>query len=231
MATTEIDSSAPTGAAERLAGPPPWVNAYKLPAQLEAELAIAEIEEKFQELKAQLASATGRLPEATRYSRLLYEQGDSFFATVMDALQLLGASLSPEAPQSPPEARVADPKGRVFLVETVGSTGALRAESVRQLLDREFAAADQDPGWSGKTLLVANLQSSVAPADRTARFPESVVKMAARFGQCVLPSTQLFEAVRQSQIGMFDKAGFWDSLYNTAGVCTLAEPAALASEG
>ena len=116
-----------------------------------------------------------------------------------------------------------DPYGRPFMLEIKGRTGPLKLEDVRQI-DQWVRDAMFQEDWSGKGILIANLDLSNSPQQRGPIFPPNCVTKARIADICLLPTTQLFEALCAYQRNELDLQNFWDTIHGTKGVCPLPEP-------
>jgi hypothetical protein len=204
--------------------PPEWVSGYKLPEQLPIEEEVERLEEDIRRLDKELEERRNLLAEAKRFQGLLYEQGrDALEPIVRQALRELGAEVyDPEDPGGD-DGRMTDPLGHKYTLEIKGRTGALKIDDVRQLRQWVDDAESLDDRLS-KGLLVANLWCNDPLNQRERLVPRHQARTAKRWGQCVLTTAQLFRALCDHQRGELDSARFWNSLHETNGVSTLAEP-------
>ncbi len=99
-------------------------------------------------------------------------------------------------------------------------------ENVRQL--QGWALDAMSEGWEGKTILVANAHRDVAPDARPGSTADNAARFAERTGAAIVTTVQIYEALRQQQIGDYDAAGFWDALFDADGLVQL--PTALPSD-
>jgi hypothetical protein len=203
--------------------PPPWAQAYKLPAQVRIETKIGGIQEEVQSLTRELMATREQLEETTRFRRLLYEQGeDGLEPVVRDALRELGAQVTDPGERGREDGRLVDPSGRNGMLEIKGKTKALGIRDVRQL-DQWVRDAMAEEEWEGKGLLIANTYCGDPLEQRGEPFPQKSSRSAKRFGQCLLTTTQLFCALCSHQRGELDAEAFWDTIFETDGVCSLPE--------
>jgi hypothetical protein len=203
---------------------PVWALSYVLPRQIPVEKKIAKLEAQRNRVEQDLAKTNAELPRVTYFRQLLYEQHDALEDVVEAALrELRGVVSKGQAPEKE-DRRLKDPKGRDYIVEIKGRTKPLQGIDVTQLYKWVGEAVAEDPEWEGKPLLVANMQCNLPLEERTDRFPDSAVKTAKRFNQCILPTTQLFQAIVDHQNKILDYKEFWDTLNSTIGVTALREP-------
>lgn len=209
--------------------PPDWVQMYPLPNEGPFEEEIRRHELEVLDLQEQLSLAHRRLDEQQRFRGLLYEQGEEVLEPIVrDALRALGAHVQEPQQRGREDGRLTDPFGRSAMLEIKGRSGVLRLSDVRQLQDWTSDAVAQED-WSGKGILIANLRCSDPPNERSDVFPDNAKQAAERFQQCLFTTTQLFRALRAHQRGELALQDFWDTIFNTEGVCELPdleEPAA-----
>ena len=202
---------------------PRWIEDFKLPSQLPIEAEITKHEECIQQLRRELSEALRRLESASRFRKLLYEQGeDALEPVVRDAFRELGGLVEDPQQRGREDGRLVDPTGRKGMIEIKGRTGSLRLADVRQL-DQWVRDAIANENWDSKGILVANMYCNDPPGHRDGAFPDNCVGTAQRFGLCLMTTTQLFAALSSFQRNDLDLHMFWDALFNTNGVCSLPE--------
>jgi len=208
-------------ALERLS--PTWAQSHKLPQQLPLEAEILKIEQGLRRLTESLAAARERLQGASRFQRLLYEQGeDGLEPVVRDAFRELGAQVEDPKQRGREDGRLVDSAGRKGILEIKGLSGPLKLKDVREL-HQWVADAIVEEDWQGKGILVANTYCGIPPGQREDPFPDNCVRTAERVGLCLMTSTQLFRALCAHQCGKLNVAEFWNNVFNTDGVCSLPE--------
>ena len=79
-------------------------------------------------------------------------------------------------------------------------------------------------GVSYKPLIVGNPECDKPLEERGVVLAPNAAAHADNTRVGVLPTTQLFEALRQKQDGIFDEAHFWKTMFETIGVTELDEP-------
>jgi hypothetical protein len=211
--------------------PPDWVEAYKLPEQIPIEEEISYHEQEIQRLKNELATAQQSLQDASRFRRLLYEQHvDGLEPVVRDALRELGATVSDPPPKENREdGRLTAPAGQIGMLEIKGRTKSLALADVRQLDQWVRDALIQD-NLESKGILIANMYCGQPPELRDNPFPSNCIDSAKRANICLMTTTQLFRALCSHQREELDIAEFWNTVFNTDGVCSLPELESLGSE-
>lgn len=201
---------------------PAWVEVYKLPHQLPLEAEIDRLEQEIQALTEQLGTERHHLLEASRFRKLLYEQGEALELVVRDALRELGAQVDDPKLRTHEDGRLIDPTGRQGMLEIKGRTGPLRLSDVREL-DQWVRDGIANENWQSKGLLIANLGCGTPPLQRRDLFPLNCVRTGQQYGQCFITTTQLFRALCSHQRGELDLTAFWDTIFSTNGVCLLPE--------
>jgi hypothetical protein len=202
---------------------PSWVEVYKLPAQLPIEKEIEHLRLEISERDKHLRDALERLGSATRFRKLLYEQGeDGLEPVVRDAFRELGAKVEGPKRKGHEDGRFTDPKGRKAILEIKGRSGSLKLADVRQL-DQWVRDAIAEEDYNSKGILVTNAHCLEEPAKRGRAFPHNCIKTAARFGLCLVTTTQLFRAICLKQSGKLDVTDFWNTLLTAEGACDLPE--------
>jgi hypothetical protein len=85
--------------------------------------------------------------------------------------------------------------GASAVAEVEGSEGAINVDKLRQLLD--YVESEENEGRSRKGILVGNgyRLKPLDEAERSDQFTQMAVTRARRYGYCLLPTTELFEAV------------------------------------
>jgi hypothetical protein len=203
--------------------PPDWVETYKLPSQLPIEEDIARYEIESQQLTEKLTAARHRLREATRFRKLLYEQGeDALEPVVRDAFRELGASVFDPQARGREDGRLTDPSGRNCILEIKGRTHSLKQADVREL-DQWVRDAVVGENLHSKGILVANTYCADPPMQRKEPYPDNCIRAAEQLGICLITTTQLFGALRRHQKGELDLAQFWNTIFDAEGACSLSE--------
>lgn len=211
--------------------PPDWVEAYKLPEQIPIEQKIFHHEQEIQQLKKELITAQQRLQDASRFRKLLYEQGvEGLEPVVRDALRELGATVSDPPPKENREdGRLKAPTGQIGMLEIKGRTKSLSLDDVRQL-DQWVRDALIQENLESKGILIANMYCGRPPELRNNPFPANCVDRAEKANLCLMTTTQLFQALCSYQREELDVAEFWNTVFDTDGVCPLPELELLGSE-
>jgi hypothetical protein len=204
--------------------PPQWVAAYKLPEQIPIEEEISHHEQEIQRLKNELTTAQQRLQDVSRFRKLLYEQHvDGLEPVVRDALRELGATVSDPPPKENREdGRLTVPAGQIGMLEIKGRTKSLALADVRQL-DQWVRDALIQENLESKGILIANMYCGQPPELRNNPFPPNCIDSAKRANLCLMTTTQLFRALCSHQREELDVAEFWNTVFNTDGVCPLPE--------
>jgi hypothetical protein len=203
---------------------PDWVESYKLPAQIPIEAEIKQHIEEIHRIEAAMAAAQQKLQQAVYFRKLLYEQGvDGLEPVVRDALRELGAQVDDPSPKENREdGRLIDPKGRKGMLEIKGRTKSIKLEDVRQL-DQWVRDALLLENWESKGILIGNAYCGKPPEQRDLPFPTNCNDAAKVINQCLLTTTQLFNALCLNQNDKLDVADFWDAIFQADGLCSLPE--------
>ena len=211
--------------------PPDWVAVYKLPEQIPIEEEISHHEQEIQRLKKELNTAQQRFQDTSRFRKLLYEQHvDGLEPVVRDALRELGATVSDPPPKENREdGRLTAPAGQIGMLEIKGRTKSLALADVRQL-DQWVRDALIQENLKSKGILIANMYCGQPPELRNNPFPPNCIDSAKRANLCLMTTTQLFRALCSHQREELDVAEFWNTVFNTDGVCPLPELEPLGSE-
>ncbi len=203
---------------------PRWVEPYKLPNQLPIEGDIIAYEQKIQDLSEKLEQAKQLLEVESRFQKLLYETGEEILEPVVrNALRELEANVEDPQEKGREDGRLTDPIGRNGMLEIKGRTGTLKLSDVRQLNQWVQDAIVDEENWSSKGILIANLDLNNSPEQRGELFPSNCVKAAQRINMCLMTTTQLFNALCSFQRNELDITDFWNTVFNTNGVCPLPE--------
>jgi hypothetical protein len=203
--------------------PPSWVDNYKLPRQVSIEDDIQKHERRIQDLAEILAATKKSLQEETRFRKLLYGKGEDVLEPVVrDALRQLGAHVDDPKQRGREDGRLVDPQGRNGMLEVKGRSGTLRLSDVREL-DQWVRDAMANEELNSKGILVANMLSDDPPGQRINPFPDNCTRAAKQFGICLMTGTQLFRAFCSHQKNELDIENFWNTIFDTDGVCALPE--------
>jgi hypothetical protein len=202
---------------------PDWVSSYHLPRQHPIENEINEHEREIDRLEGQLVTARRRLTEETRFQQLLFERGEPLELIVRDALRELGAEVEEFTEQGKEDGRIASPFGDARgMLEIKGRTSSLKLGDVRQL-DQWVRDAFFNEEWEGKGILIANMYSDTPLGQRGDPFPDNCVRLAKRSGYCLVKTSQVFRALLDHQREELDIEGFWETIFETDGVCPLPD--------
>ena len=203
--------------------PPNWVAEYSLPSEYPIEQVVSEKEIAITKLVSELDEARSQLKRASRFRKLLYEQGEDVLEPVVrDALRELGATVEDPKKKGREDGRVTDPMNRNGMLEVKGRSGDLRLSDVREL-DNWVRDAMANEGWHSKGILVANLQCDTEPSRRKDLFPKNCLEAARVFGVSILTTSQLFCALVDDQKKELDRKRFWETVFTSVGLCDLPE--------
>jgi hypothetical protein len=200
---------------------PAWVGTYRLPREAPIASRIAQLEEERTRIESDLHKARDDAAHEGRFRLMLFEKGEDILEPVVrDALRDLGADVTDPATRGKDDGRLSDPRRRLGTLEIKGRQGQIHLADVRQLGQWVSDARIED-GWDSKGIFIADAFCDTRIEDRGDAFPPNVVEAAERSDICLLTTPQLFEALTQEQAGELDRQAFWDSIFETSGVCPL----------
>ncbi|MTJ15282.1 hypothetical protein FJR11_22500 [Anabaena sp. UHCC 0187] len=204
---------------------PPWLENYKLPNQIFIEDKISNYISDIQYLESQLTMEQEKLKVEKRYHKLLYEQGvDGLEPIVREVLRELGAIVDDPIPRENKEdGLLKDPQNREAILEIKGRTKSLALADVRQLDQWVRDSLFSDNPKERKGIIIANMYCNVPLEQREKPFPDNCIKMAKDYKYCLLTTRQLHHAIFLKQQNQFKETEFWDTVFNTDGVCLLPE--------
>jgi len=210
---------------------PGWVDAVSVPGA-DANIArISELERQRGEIGAELSRLGKERSELLNFRVLLYGYGKSVLEPVVRrAFGKLGFKVvEPEEYEGEWDVDLTDEKsGATAVGEVEGSEGAINVDKLRQLLD--YVESEETEGRNRKGILVGNgyRLRSLDEAERGDQFTQMAVTRAARYGYCLLPTTELFAAVCAVLKSPDDeglKKHIRDSIFSTVGPWTFTTPA------
>jgi hypothetical protein len=209
---------------------PDWVNAVSVPGA-DAHIArISELERQRDEIGAELLRLGAERSELLNLRVLLYGYGKSVLEPVVrQVFGKLGLKvLEPEEYKGEWDVDLTDEESGASAVgEVEGSEGAINVDKLRQLLD--YVESEENEGRSRKGILVGNgyRLKPLDEAERGDQFTQMAVTRAARYGYCLLPTTELFAAVcavLKSPVDEGLKKHIRDSILSTVGPWKFTKP-------
>jgi hypothetical protein len=209
-----------------LAQEPKWAGPYELPAETPHRHAIEVAVGQITELQAQVAERQQQWDAERRFRGLLYAQGEALELLVLEALRALSAQVSHPERKGEHDGRAVDPARREYVLEIKGRKGHMGKDDARQAADHVTAVhADEGPGAVG--LFVANAYCDRPLTERKSDpFESNGRRVLVNTQVRVLKTTQLFEALRQKQLGQFDQDAFWERVFKATPLAELPEPSA-----
>src|SRR6267142_829712 len=177
---------------------PRWVDAVSVPGA-DANIArISELERQRDEIGTELSRLGIERSELLNFRVLLYGYGKSVLEPVVRrAFGKLGLKvLQPEEYEGEWDVDLTDEvSGGSAVGEVEGSEGAINVDKLRQLLD--YVESEENEGRCGNGILVGNgyRLKPLEEAERGEQFTQMALTRAARYGYCLLPTTELFAAV------------------------------------
>jgi hypothetical protein len=177
---------------------PEWAGDIRVPGADVNNLRILELETKKKELEEEVGKLNEERNALLSHKVLLFGSGQAVLErAVRRALRLFGFVVpEPEEYEGEWDVDLTDSTtGKSAVGEIEGSEGAVNIDKLRQLL--EYVESEQDAGRNRKGILVGNGYRLKKPDEREARnqFTEKAQVRAKGFEYCLLPTTELFEAV------------------------------------
>jgi hypothetical protein len=210
---------------------PGWADAVSVPGADTNIVRISELERQREGIGAELSRLGTERSELLNFRVLLYGYGKSVLEPVVRrAFEKLGFKvLQPEEYQGEWDVDLTDEKSGASAVgEVEGSEGAINVDKLRQLLD--YVESEENEGRSRKGILVGNgyRLKRLDETERGEQFTQMAVTRAARYGYCLLPTTELFAAVcavLESRENEGLKNHIRDSILSTVGPWKFTTPA------
>lgn len=198
---------------------PEWALSYALPREEEAGAELSRLEAQLQELQLAADRARDAVTAEARFRRLLYERGEVLEVIVRDALRQLKVEVEIR-PSDKEDARIRDHENRVGIVEIKSHSGAVRIRDIRQV-HHWVADAITDEELEPKGILIVNAFVDLPVTERGSPTTENSTRLATRFDVAILTTSQIYYALREEQMGIFDSHHFWDEVMTTSGLCSL----------
>jgi hypothetical protein len=176
---------------------PAWASEVAIPGAQAFDSKISELEAKHIQLTNEISDLTDKRTHIVSFRALLFESGRALEKAVREGMRQVGFEVTePETYAGEWDVQLCDPaSAKTAIAEVEGSEGIIDIDKYRQLLNYVQAEALDDRDHKG--ILIGNgyrLQLLNAP-ERELQFSEHVLKGAAKFGSCLLPTTELFKAV------------------------------------
>ena len=206
----------------RRARVPQWIDGYSLPAEAPIAAEMDDLNQELEERSKLLHAAQGKAEEVARPKQVLFEKGLALEAVVRDVLREL-------------EARVDDPEAegiedgllfqgkRAAVIEVKGRDGGIKQADIRQVVQWASEAKLRD-GITYKPLIIANPHCETRLEERGEPLTGNARSYAENGEVGLLTTAQLYEALRQHQLGELDINAFWNSVFNAVGIADLPNP-------
>jgi len=195
---------------------PEWLGEFSLPREDEVADEIVELEAEQEALMANIAKAHLRAKVAAVPSVLLYGKGKELEPVVRDALRDLGAEV-----QEPERKGIEDGllfrAGLAAVIEIKGRRDQIRQSDVRQAVQWASDAKLRD-GRKYKPIIVGNPNFEARPQERNEPLAPNGLEYARNGDVALLTTIQIYEALRQHQLGEFEVGKFWDAVFAAKGV-------------
>ena len=206
----------------RKAHTPQWIDCYSLPAEAPIAAKIDDLNQELEENSKLLHAAQGRAEEAARPKQVLFEKGLALEAVVRDVLRELEAKVDDPETEGIEDGRLFQ-GGRAAVIEVKGRDGGIKQADIRQVVQWASEAKLRD-GVTYKPLIVANPYCETRLEERGEPLTGNARSYAENGEVGLLTTVQLYEALRQHQLGELDINTFWDSVFNAAGIADLPNP-------
>jgi hypothetical protein len=216
---------------------PGWVGAVSVPGADANTVRISELERQRNEIGEELSRLGTERSDLLNFRVLLYGYGKSVLEPVVRrAFEKLGLKvLEPEEHEGEWDVDLTDEESGASAVgEVEGSEGAINVDKLRQLLD--YVESEENAGRSRKGILVGNgyRLKRLDETERGEQFTQMAVTRAARYGYCLLPTTELFGAVCAVLKSPEDeglKKHIWKSIFSTVGPWKFITPKTTPEKG
>ena len=177
---------------------PGWVEVVRVPGADANTSRISDLERQGIEIDAELSRLEKERSELLNFRVLLYGYGKSVLEPVVRrAFGRIGFKvLEPEQYDGEWDVDLTDEESGASAVgEVEGSENAINVDKLRQLLD--YVESEENEGRSRKGILVGNgyRLRRLEETERSEQFTQMAVTRAARYGYCLLSTTELFAAV------------------------------------
>jgi hypothetical protein len=177
---------------------PTWVDDIEVPSASAHDAEIADLEIKNEELTRKISDLVQERNKLLNYRNLLFGTGKAVLEPIVrQALTLLGFAVpEPSTYKGEWDVELRDPLGGgTAICEVEGAEGVVDYDKFRQLLT--YIQDELLEGREQKGLLIGNGHrlKDLNAVERQSQFSEHAMRAAARFGICMLPTTELFRAV------------------------------------
>ncbi len=206
---------------------PIWLATCALPERTAALEAVSTAGQAVEAATASLGDANARAEDAARWEPLLYADGPELETVVAAALAELGGTTTAPVVEGIEDLDLITPSGVEFVVEVKGTSNSLKVANLRQVVDwwTRAIAGGANPGT--RKLVVSNplrLESMDSRASSDC-FPHNCMAVAETLGVVVLSTRQIYEAIRQLQLGIPSaREDYWSSIEATGhGLVATAE--------
>jgi hypothetical protein len=180
-------------------------------------MAVEGAERVVHDAKERLAEAEAAAEAAGQWEPLLYADGDELEVVAEAALRELGGRTALPSEGGIEDLRLETPGGTRYVVEIKGSTGGLKLDNLRQVVDWRTAAIAHGADAGTRALVIANPFRLVAPEARLVSecFHPNVLGRAEALAVVVLSGRQLYEAIRGVQSGESPEDRLWVTIEGT----------------
>lgn len=196
--------------------PPSWIMNYPMPKEKELRDSLKGYESKILELQNKREDIQKQIDELSSLSKLLYEQNEILEDTVRDAFTELGFKMIKKEDKD----WIASADEKEGIVEVTGTEGAIDITKLRQLL-QYILSEESTTGIHKKPILVGNHYINEPPESRKEPFTEKTLKEAELHSICLLPCSELYNAICMVREGKLDVKAVRSKILSTTGLCRI----------
>ena len=195
---------------------PEWITAYAVPGEGELQTSLNENEKKIQDLEIEKQKIIKEIEGKNYLKKLLYEQDDELEDAVKKAFEEIGFKISKKGDID----WIAEADGKTSILEVTGMDKPIPIDKLRQLL--EYAQTEENTEHThDSAILVGNHCMNDPPEKRKESFTEKAIKAANTNSICLLPTTELFQAVCGVREGKITQKEIRDKILSSNGVCKI----------
>ncbi|MFH1375688.1 MAG: hypothetical protein ABIH35_03400, partial [Patescibacteria group bacterium] len=209
---------------------PAWTDAVNLHNEEQIKKTISGNQEEISELEKEIIKNEGLIKNLSKFKQLLTEgdegeSGDRLEIIVRESLELLGITAKEGAPGEE-DLNIIDPKtGEKNPVEIGGMKKSIPESKLAQLL-KWITARERPKKIKTRGILIGNPYREVALDNklegRNKPVEESVVKKAEVFEVSILPTIEIFKAVR-AKMQKENVSNFINRIFNSLGLIEFEE--------
>jgi len=196
--------------------PPEWIKTYSVPGEINLQSSLSEYEQKIQKLEIEKQKLIVEIEAKNYLKKLLYEQDDELEDAVKKAFEELGFIISKKGDID----WIAEADGKTSVLEVTGMDKPIPIDKLRQLL--EYAQTEENTEHAhDSAILVGNHCMNDPPEKRKEPFTEKAINAANANSICLLPTTELFQAVCQVREGKIEANVLREKIISSNGICKI----------